>query len=155
VECIIDLPGQLFHNTQIPVALWFFNKDKSRWKNNREGQVLFIDARALGTSVSRTQIEFSSQEIDRIAETFRDWTTGSFQNIDGFCRTVPNADILSAGAPLSPGRYVGIGHRGEEETEEFGVRMAALVSELAIQTQRSRELELEIARQLKGWGYEL
>jgi type I restriction enzyme M protein len=59
VECIIDLPGQLFFNVQIPATLWFFNKDKSRWKNNRKGQVLFIDARKMGTSISSTQIEFS------------------------------------------------------------------------------------------------
>jgi type I restriction enzyme M protein len=50
IECIIDLPGQLFFNTQIPSCLWFFNKDKSKYKNKRSGQILFIDARKLGTS---------------------------------------------------------------------------------------------------------
>ena len=38
VECIIDLPGQLFFNVQIPATLWFFNKDKSKWKKKRDNQ---------------------------------------------------------------------------------------------------------------------
>ena len=70
IECIIDLPGQLFFNTQIPSSLWFFNKDKSKWKSDRSDQVLFIDARKLGTAISRTQIEFSDAEIARLSDTF-------------------------------------------------------------------------------------
>ena len=66
IECIVDLPGQLFFNVQIPSCLWFFNKDKRKWKNDRTNQVLFIDARKMGTPISRTQIEFSEEEIAKI-----------------------------------------------------------------------------------------
>ena len=107
VECIIDLPGQLFFNVQIPATLWFFNKDKSRWKNKRTNQVLFIDARKMGSPISRTQIEFSQEEIERIGNTFESWANGKYEDIDGFCKSVSRADIAKNGDVLSPGRYIG------------------------------------------------
>lgn len=107
VECIIDLPGQLFFNVQIPATLWFFNKDKTRWKNNRKNQVLFIDARKMGTSISSTQIEFSPEEIKKIGDTFEAWANGKYEDIDWFCKSVKREDIAKKGDVLSPGRYIG------------------------------------------------
>ena len=107
VECIIDLPGQLFFNVQIPATLWFFNKDKSSWKNNRKGQVLFIDARKMGTSISSTQIEFSPEEIKKIGDTFEAWANGKYEDIDWFCKSVKREDIAKKGDVLSPGRHIG------------------------------------------------
>jgi type I restriction enzyme M protein len=107
VECIIDLPGQLFFNVQIPATLWFFNKDKSRWKNNRKNQVLFIDARKMGTSISSTQIEFSPEEIKKIGDTFEAWANGKYEDIDWFCKSVKREDIARKGDVLSPGRHIG------------------------------------------------
>jgi type I restriction enzyme M protein len=49
VEVMIALPGQLFFNTQIPACLWFLAKKKTA----RPGEVLFIDARKLGSMISR------------------------------------------------------------------------------------------------------
>jgi type I restriction enzyme M protein len=39
----------------------------------RHGEVLFIDARKLGTAVSRVQIELTPTDIARIADTFHAW----------------------------------------------------------------------------------
>jgi type I restriction enzyme M protein len=64
MECMIALPGQLFFNTQIPACLWFLTKQKTK----RKGEVLFIDARKLGTMISRVQIEFLDTDIQKIAE---------------------------------------------------------------------------------------
>ncbi len=69
VEVMIALPGQLFFNTQIPACLWFLTKQKS----NRKGEVLFIDARKLGTMISRVQTEFADEVIERIAGTVAAW----------------------------------------------------------------------------------
>lgn len=107
VECIIDLPGQLFFNVQIPATLWFFNKDKSRWKNDRTNQVLFIDARKMGSPISSTQIEFSTEEIERIGNTFESWANGVYEDIDWYCKSVHRDDIKKKGDVLSPGRYIG------------------------------------------------
>ena len=107
VECIIDLPGQLFFNVQIPATLWFFNKDKSRWKNDRSNQVLFIDARRMGSSISSTQIEFSNEEIQRIGDTFEAWANGDYKDIDWYCKSVQRDEIKKKSDVLSPGRYIG------------------------------------------------
>lgn len=107
VECIIDLPGQLFFNVQIPATLWFFNKDKSRWKNKRTDQVLFIDARKMGSPISSTQIEFSQDEIERIGNTFESWANGKYEDVDWYCKSVHRDEIKKKGDVLSPGRYIG------------------------------------------------
>lgn len=153
IECIIDLPGQLFHNTQIPVVLWFFNKDKSRWKNNREGQVLFIDARKMGSPISRTQIEFSSEEISSIARVFLSWGEGDYEDIDGLCKSAEIGEIAGQGYSLSPGRFVG-SEAGESESEEvFSSKMEDLTSRLLEQFAESRRLEELVSKQMKAFGY--
>jgi len=81
VDCMIALPGQLFYTTQIPVCLWFLSKDKSgankkvgqAAQRNREGETLFIDAREIGTMVNRTLKELTTQDIQKIANTYHNW----------------------------------------------------------------------------------
>jgi len=153
IECVIDLPGQLFFNTQIPSCLWFFNKDKSKWKNKRDGQVLFIDARKMGTAISRTQIEFSDEEIRQIGDTFRAWCNGDYSDVDGFCKSALREEILKNGDSLSPGRYIGTEEVESESDEDFNTRMIALTTQLSEQMTESRRLEELIVNQLKGFGY--
>jgi type I restriction enzyme M protein len=107
VECIIDLPGQLFFNVQIPATLWFFNKDKSMWKNDRNNQILMIDARKMGSPISSTQIEFSTEEIERIGNTFEAWVNGKYEDVDWYCKSVSRDEVKKKGDVLSPGRYIG------------------------------------------------
>ncbi|MFX5587276.1 N-6 DNA methylase, partial [Acinetobacter baumannii] len=65
VDCIVTLPGQLFSTTQIAVCLWFLTRDKSNGLSrdkklrDRTGEILFIDARSLGTMASRTLKELT------------------------------------------------------------------------------------------------
>lgn len=155
IECIIDLPGQLFFNVQIPSCLWFFNKDKSRWKNDRTNQVLFIDARKMGTPVSRTQIEFSDEEIAKIAGTFNAWTDGDYQDVDGFCKSVSRQDISKSSDALSPGRYIGTEADESLSDEEFANRMENLVSTLKSQLSASEEVTKQVAKNLASLGYDL
>jgi type I restriction enzyme M protein len=153
VECIIDLPRQLFHNVQIPAVLWFLNKDKSRWKNKRDGEVLFIDARKLGSSISSTQIEFSGLEVERISSTFDKWTSGSYSDIDGFCRSTTVREILESGGSLAPGRFIGTEEAELDDEVEIGVRLTSLAEDLRASFDQSRRLEKEIETTLTGLGY--
>ncbi len=155
IECIIDLPSQLFFNTPIPCTLWFFNKDKSKWKSNRESQVLFIDARKLGTAISRTQIEFADVEIQRVSDTFKGWCSGKYVDVDGFCKSVTREEISKNGDSLSPGRYIGTEEEVSESDEDFSTRMLSLTAQLAEQLTESHRLEELIGRKLKGLGYVL
>jgi type I restriction enzyme M protein len=91
VDCMIALPGQLFYSTTIPACLWFLARNKNPGKGwrDRRGEVLFIDARKLGTLVDRTRKEFSEEDIQRIADTYHAWRgepgQGAYGNIPGFC----------------------------------------------------------------------
>jgi type I restriction enzyme M protein len=144
IECIIDLPGQLFFNVQIPSCLWFFNKDKSKWKNDRTKQVLFIDARKMGTPVSRTQIEFSDAEIAKLAETFNAWANGIYADVDGFCKSVTRGELENTNDTLTPGRYTGSESTDDESAEDFLERIVVLKAQyLALQSE-SNKLEQEI-----------
>ncbi len=83
VDCMVALPGQLFYSTQIPACLWFLARDKSNGKRGKEtlrdrrGEVLYIDARNMGTLVDRTRRELSDADIEKIADTYHAWRTTS------------------------------------------------------------------------------
>ena len=166
VEVMVALPGQLFFNTQIPACLWFLAKDKrhalSSGGIDRSGQVLFIDARKLGSSVSRVQIELTDADIERIASTVAAWRgealdeggqVGEYVDIPGFCRSVTLAEIAEHGYVLTPGRYVGA-EEVEDDDEAFAEKMQRLTRQLGEQMQKGAELDQLIRQRLGGLGYE-
>jgi type I restriction enzyme M protein len=154
IECIIDLPGQLFFNVQIPATLWFFNKNKSQHKNNRKNQVLFIDARKLGTAISRKQIEFSEQEISLISHTFHDWSTGDYQDQDGFAKSVSRTEIKQFRDNLLPGRYIGTETEGETDSDS-GLKLSALAGRLMSQLNEIANLRANVVSQLQDVGVDI
>ncbi|MBR2471959.1 MAG: type I restriction-modification system subunit M, partial [Clostridia bacterium] len=113
VECIIAMPTQLFYTTQIPVSLWFLAKNKKQ-----KGKTLFIDARKMGTMVSRKLRELTDSDIAKIAETYNTYTEGSLENVKGFCAVVNAEEIARQDYILTPGRYVGIEEQ-EDNSEPF------------------------------------
>ncbi|MBL0652995.1 N-6 DNA methylase, partial [Aeromonas caviae] len=154
VECMVALPGQLFFNTQIPACLWFLAKNKTR----RPGEVLFIDARKLGTMVSRVQCELDEAAIVRIADTFHAWksdgeTVQPYEDVPGFCRSVTLAEIAEHGHVLTPGRYVGA-EEVEEDDEAFADKMQKLIEQLGEQMSKGAELDQLIRQKLGGLGYD-
>jgi type I restriction enzyme M protein len=150
VEVMVALPGQLFFNTQIPACLWFLAKQKKR-----KGEVLFIDARKLATMISRVQSELTDEVIERISQTVAAWRTGGadYQDIAGFCRSVPLAEIAQHGHVLTPGRYVGA-EEVEDDDEAFADKMQTLTAKLGEQMAKGAELDSLIRQKLGGLGYE-
>jgi type I restriction enzyme M protein len=150
VEVMVALPGQLFFNTQIPACLWFLAKQKKR-----KGEVLFIDARKQATMISRVQSELTDEVIERISQTVAAWRTGSadYQDIAGFCRSVPLAEIAQHGHVLTPGRYVGA-EEVEDDDEAFADKMQKLTEKLGEQMAKGAELDALIRQKLGGLGYE-
>lgn len=153
VEVMIALPGQLFFNTQIPACLWFLVKEKRA----RQGEVLFIDARKLGSMISRIQCEFTEGVIDKIAGTVATWRegaeSGEYQDVAGFCRSVTLAEIAEHGHVLTPGRYVGA-EAVEDDKDAFGDKMQKLTETLGEQMARGAELDQLIRQKLGRLGYE-
>lgn len=157
VDAIVALPDKLFYSTGIPVSLWILNRNKKTNPKyrNREGEILFIDARNLGEMVDRTHRELSNEDIKKIAETYHNYRNinGKYENIKGFCKAAKFDEVKENDYILTPGRYVGI-----EEQEDDGVlfeeKMETLTKELNQLFQESRNLEEEIRKNLGGLGYD-
>jgi type I restriction enzyme M protein len=158
VDCIVACPGQLFYTTQIPVCLWFLDRDKqSGSARDRRGETLFIDARQMGQKISRTQIEFSDEEIARIADTYHAWRgteDGKYEDEKGFCASVSLEEVEKHAFALTPGRYVGA-PESEEDEIEFEEKMAGLVDRLADELAESERLTDEVKKALGSVGYEV
>jgi type I restriction enzyme M protein len=118
VECIVAMPDKLFFTTGIPVSIWFLTKDKSaravkseRTQRDRKGEILFIDARQMGSMVTRTVRELSDDDISKIADTYNAWRgepgVGPYEDVSGFCASVEVDDVRRNDHVLTPGRYVG------------------------------------------------
>ena len=149
VECIVAMPTQLFYTTQIPVALWFLNKQKKQSE-----KTLFIDALKMGTMVSRKLRELTEEDIKKIADTYDAFTGGVLKDVKGFCAVATIEQIAKQDYILTPGRYVGIEEQ-EDDGEPFEEKMNRLTSELSELFARSRELEAEIREKLGAIGYEI
>ncbi|MCL2761105.1 MAG: type I restriction-modification system subunit M [Desulfuromonadales bacterium] len=149
VEGIVAMPTQLFYTTQIPVSIWFINRNKKQ-----KGKMLFIDARKMGTMVSRKNREMTDEDIARISTAFEAFDNGVLEDMKGFCAAVTTAEIAKQDYILTPGRYVGI-EAQEDDGEPFEKKMARLTGELSEMFKRSRELEEEIRKRLGAIGYEI
>jgi type I restriction enzyme M protein len=160
VDCIVALPGQLFSTTQIPVSLWFLTRDKSnglvrdKMLRNRTGEVLFIDARALGTMQSRTLKVLTDDDIAKIADTYHAWreTGEKYQDVPGFAKAAKLAEIAENSFVLTPGRYVGTAV-DEGEEEPFKAKMTRLTKTLQEQIAEGEKLDDRIRKALTGVGY--
>ena len=174
VDCMVALPGQLFYSTQIPACLWFMARNRQR-----RGEVLFIDARNLGTMVDRTHRELSDDDIARIAGTYHAWRSHTpspprpesastnpsplegegrvrgktvYADVPGFCKSASLAEIRRHGHVLTPGRYVGAAPQADDG-EPFEEKMQRLVADLRAQQAEGARLDAAIAENLKRLGF--
>jgi type I restriction enzyme M protein len=178
VDCMIALPGQLFYTTQIPVCLWFIAKNKKqdplKGFRNREGETLFIDARQMGSMISRTNKELTNEDIAQIAATYHTWRgenkaiadvqvdletyvqsdskANSYQDIAGYCKSATLEEIKAKDYVLSPSRYVGTVDI-EDDGISFETRMAELSKTLYSQMQQAEALDEAIRKNLEVLGY--
>jgi len=162
VECMVALPGQLFTNTQIPACLWFLSREKKPGRNGKDdrcAQVLFIDARRMGSLIlgSRKQKELSGEEIKKIAQTYHNWrgtrwAENGYVDVLGFCKSATLNEILQHSHVLTPGRYVGAKAQ-EDDGELFDEKMKKLTATLQLQQKEVAKLDATIAANLKELGY--
>jgi type I restriction enzyme M protein len=152
VDCMIALPSQLFYSTQIPVCLWFLarNKNPGGKLRDRRGEVLFVDARKLGTLVDRTRKEFLDQDIAKIAETYHTWREGNnYKDEPGFCMAAKLEAIRAHGHVLTPGRYISAADLDDDEVP-FSQRFAPLKLKLEDQLNQADDLTAAIRAALTG-----
>ncbi|MDG3012271.1 SAM-dependent DNA methyltransferase [Rhodococcus sp. D2-41] len=156
VSCMIALPTQLFRSTGIPVCVWFLSKDKAKGPKgsvDRQGQVLFIDARDLGHMVDRAERALSDEDIAKIAGTFHAWrgtqSAAGAEYVDepGFCYSATLPEIKEADYALTPGRYVGAAPI-EDDGEPIEEKLERLTKELYAQFDESERLAKVVREQL-------
>ncbi len=149
VECIVAMPTQLFFTTQIPVSLWFLNRNKTQ-----TGRTLFINAQNMGTMVTRRLREMTTDDIAKIAGICTAFKNGTLEDKPGFYATVKTEEIAKQGYILTPGRYVGQADQ-EDDGEPFGEKMMRLTGELSELFIQSQALDEEIRQRLGEVGYEV
>jgi len=147
IDCIVNLPAKLFLNTQIPAALWFLNRARING-HPRKNEILFIDARNLGHLINRRTRELSHEDIQKIADTYHAWRAGEcgYEDVKGFCASVPLLRVKELDYVLTPGRYVGL--PDEEDDFNFAERFTALKAEFEAQVLEEAKLNRAIAENL-------
>ncbi|MEU7868124.1 class I SAM-dependent DNA methyltransferase [Dactylosporangium sp. NPDC049140] len=161
VACMIALPANLFRTTAIPACLWFLNKDKgpqgAKALADRRGEVLFIDAQAMGTMVDRTERVLTNDDLSKIADTFHAWRgTQSatnrgvgYKNVSGFCHSRTIEEIRKQDFALTPGRYVGPAEtEPDPNAEPIQDRIDRLTKALFSQFEEADRLEAVVREQL-------
>ena len=157
VDCMVALPTQLFFNTQIPACLWFLARNRNNGKlRKRDGDVLFIDARKLGTMVSRKNKAFTDEDIAKIADVYHQWRIkdGRYEDVQGFCKSASLKELEDNNYVLTPGRYV-----GTEDVEDDGIsfdeKINAITENLKTHFEEAIALQERIKTNLKKVGIEL
>src|SRR5690606_33980413 len=126
---------------------------------DRSGQILFIDAlKAASGRISRTQIEFTEEDMQRIAQAYHRWRGTEFSDGEayedqaGFCYSATLEEVEKHGFVLTPCRYVGAVVE-EEDDAAFAEKMERLTAELAEQMAKGAELDAVIRERLGALGY--
>ena len=167
-----DLVDCMFYTTQIPVCLWFLDRNKtSEDERDRRGETLFIDARQMGALVDRTHRELSEANLEKISGTYHAWRMGEspdrgesprsipdgdlirpYEDEPGFCKSASLDEIRSHDYVMTPGRYVGLGELDEDD-EPFDEKMGRLTGQLASQMAESDRLNTDIKINLERLGF--
>ncbi|PKN74075.1 MAG: N-6 DNA methylase [Candidatus Cloacimonetes bacterium HGW-Cloacimonetes-3] len=88
------------------------------------------------------------KELDTVLQRYDE-----YKDIPGFCKAVTTAEIAAQNYILTPGRYVGMAPKENEDTEPFQDKMKRLTAELYAQFEESARLEKEIKANLIKLGF--
>jgi type I restriction enzyme M protein len=134
IDCIVTLSAKLFANTPIPCSLWFISRNRGGSRERRRsGEILFIDARHLGTLIpgSRKQKQLSAEDIKTIADVYKTYRTVQRPaDSKGFSKVAAIEDVRADRYALNPGRYVDGAPVDDAEDTPFEDRLPALIAQL-------------------------
>ncbi len=129
IDCVIQLPDNLFYGTSIATCIMALKKSKA------ENSTLFIDASKECVKVTNNN-KLTQENIDAILAAF----TSRKRNMPHFSKLVPNGDIAAQDYNLSVSTYV-----EQEDTREV-IDIAALNAEIEGIVAREQVLRDEIAK---------
>lgn len=143
---VVSMPSNIFATTGTNVSILFIdasNKDK----------VVLIDASNLGEKIKdgkNQKTVLSPKEEQRIIDTFN-----SREAVEDFSVTVSYEELEAKNYSLSAGQYFDVKIEYTDITpEQFASKMQNFTTNLGNLFNQSRELEVEIKKQLAGLKYE-
>ena len=167
VEAIVILPRNMFYSTDISVTLWVLagnRKARTVEQNgelvkyrNRENEVLFIDLRQWGEPFEKKYIQFSPEQIARIAKNFHNWQREGYEltyhNVPEYCYSATLDEIEAKGWSLVPSKYIEFKNR--DEGIDFDSKMKQLQGEMRELLRQEEESKRELSNLFKELGYGL
>ena len=139
---VVSMPSNIFATTGTNVSIIFLDKE------NRDGQVILMDASKLGTKEKvdgkNQRTVLSQEEINKIIDTFN-----AGEAVDDFCVVVSYKEVEEKKLSFSAGQYFDVKIEYVELTpDEFAEKMNGFATRLHELFAESRRLENEIKQQL-------
>ena len=128
IDCIIQLPDNLFYGTSIATCIMVLKKNK------QDNKTLFIDASKECVKVTNNN-KLTEENISKIVTAFTERTDSEY-----FCRLVSNTEIAENDYNLSVSTYV------EQENTREVVDIVVLNAEIAEIVKHEEALRAEIDR---------
>ena len=139
---VVSMPSNIFATTGTNVSVLFIDKA------NKKGDIVLMDASKLGTTVKEGKNQktlLSHDEEQKIIETFN-----SHLPVEDFTVVVGYDEIKEKNYSFSAGQYFDIKIEYTDMTpEEFQTQMNAFKKNLEVFFNKSKDLELEIQKELK------
>lgn len=128
IRCIVELPGELFRETAVPVTVWILGPARSTGAHD----VFLIDGRTAAARVGRTHRELTEQGCDAITELYRGMLAGSLPlplDYEMPAAIVMNmSELRQRGYDLRPSVY--LNHRPSAVAERMPADLRGLLDEL-------------------------
>lgn len=167
VEAILVLPMNMFYTTDISVTLWILNKNKKartieqngkiKKYRNRENKILFMNLRDIGVPFEKKYIQFTEEDIRKIADTYHNWQQEDFeakyQNIAEYCYSATIEEVTENDFSLVPSKYIKFKNR--DENVDFDEKLKLLQSELVDLLKAQDETKNDLFTVFKELGYEI
>lgn len=71
-------------------------------EQKQKGKTLFIDARKMGTMVTRKLRELTNEDIQKLADTYNAFVDGTLEEVKGFCAVADTEEIAKQDYILTP-----------------------------------------------------
>ena len=126
IDCVIQLPDNLFYGTSIATCIMVMKKSK------RENSTLFIDASKEFVKVTNNN-KLTAANIEKIIAAYTERNSEDY-----FAKLVPNADVAAQDYNLSVSTYV------EQEDKREKVDITVLNAEIAAIVAKEQFLREEI-----------
>lgn len=167
VEVILILPQNMFYTTNISVTIWILNKNKKagtieydgviKKYRNRDREVLFMDLREIGIPFEKKYIQFSEDNISKIATTYHNWQTTDFkktyEDVPEFCYSAGFEEIKKKDFSLVPSKYIEFVNR--DKNIDFDVKMKTLQADFTGLLKEEEKSKSDLLNVFKELGYEI